>query len=692
MGMTNVTRLIQFVAASIALVLSSGCGRDDRRDDNAEPSTNATAGLTARSELLGEPQREKARISPDGKRIAWIMNTREGSALYIALVTAIDKGAIVATSDALGDFASIDDYKWAGNNTHIIVSTSARSMAESAIFSVNIFTRDVKALFDEDDSQAFVAGASLDYPDEIVIAANDRDPSAFDLHRVNVVNANHRRIFRNTSGFVEFGVDADLQVRLAYKPVEDGGAIAFVRDAQPDAPWRELAKWEPEDALASGPIGFDGTGRNIYALDTRDLDTRAIVRINVETGDREILGSVAGADVDNVLLHPATNALDGFSVERLRREWIAYSPNGAQALARIEEFVGPNFRITGRSLDDRVWTIVTEDAKRRHYLFDREKNEPKLLFAARELPAIDTRRTPVVIPTSDGLDLVSYLNLPTSADANGDGSPDTALPLVIVLHSGPWDRAHAAFSPFDALLADRGYAVLALNTRGSRGFGKAFLNAGAGAWGGDVLIDIAAAANWAVEKGVADPERVGLIGQYFGGHAVLSAIARNPETYACAVSYNTVADLLATVENPPPRYRPFAPLLERMIGDVNDPETRGVLAARSLGAIAGNIRKPALIIQGYPDPLEQGVMATDLALAAAKNGADLNVLVVDASEEQGGEERSELAMFAGIEHFLAQCLGGRAEPFGDDITLAPVRVVNDSGELTDLAKALDNRG
>jgi dipeptidyl aminopeptidase/acylaminoacyl peptidase len=298
--------------------------------------------------------------------------------------------------------------------------------------------------------------------------------------------------------------------------------------------------------------------------------------------------------------------------------------------------------------------------------------------------------TPVIIKARDRLELVSYLTLPAGADADGDGQPETASPLVIVPEVGPQRRTSLGYDPTHQWLADRGYAALSVNVRGAAGFGKAYLAAGDGEIGGAVQDDIRDAAAWAVARGVADPDRLAVFGFWLGGHAALTEAAASDTPFACAAAYNAPADLVGLVENAPPFFGEFNTFLRQRLGDPDDPATRARLEARSPMRFAADIDRPVLIGHGDLDGGAQSRLVREMAEEADAAGAPVTFLGL--AEDSGNLQspRDRVAYFAALEAFLAQCLGGRLEPIGAD--LAAVRLDSPIGaeRIPALAQAVDD--
>ncbi|MEQ1491807.1 MAG: prolyl oligopeptidase family serine peptidase, partial [Terricaulis sp.] len=302
---------------------------------------------------------------------------------------------------------------------------------------------------------------------------------------------------------------------------------------------------------------------------------------------------------------------------------------------------------------------------RRSYLFDRSGQ------AGRRLTSLFSHRpelqqaalqpmTPVEITARDGTTLVSYLTLPGGSDANGDARPEQPLPLVLVPHDGPWARDSYGFDAMHQWLANRGYAVLSVNFRGSAGFGKAFLNAGNREWGGRIQDDLADAAQWAVVQHVAEEGRIAIVGAGFGGYSVLSGLAYTPDQYRCGASFAAPSNLFSMLDLSPAWQRDQ---LYQRVADARTEAGRQLLRVRSPVFHAGRIRSPLLLAYGARDPLfARG--ETDQVAQAVRLRGRLTYLVFPEEGRTLVRSQNRLSYLAVLEHFLGDCLGGRVEPVG----------------------------
>jgi dipeptidyl aminopeptidase/acylaminoacyl peptidase len=326
--------------------------------------------------------------------------------------------------------------------------------------------------------------------------------------------------------------------------------------------------------------------------------------------------------------------------------------------------------VVSRSLDDRVWAVlyVMDNGPVRYYLYDRDQKEARFLFTNREAleSAKLARMHPVVIPARDGLDLVSYLSLPRWMDEDGDGRPAAPLPMVLFVHGGPWARDSWGYHSYHQWLANRGYAVLSVNYRGSTGFGKSFINAGNLEWAGKMHDDLLDSVEWAVREGVAARDRIAIMGGSYGGYATLVGLTFTPDVFACGVDIVGPSNIQTLLETIPPYWAPMMKVFTTRVGDHRTEEGREFLASRSPITFVERISKPLLIGQGANDPRVKQSEADQIV--EAMRAKSIPVTYVLYPDEGHGFARPEnrLSFNAVTDEFLGAHLGGRVEPVGDD--------------------------
>jgi dipeptidyl aminopeptidase/acylaminoacyl peptidase len=293
-----------------------------------------------------------------------------------------------------------------------------------------------------------------------------------------------------------------------------------------------------------------------------------------------------------------------------------------------------------------------------------------------------------VVRSRDGLDLVCYLSLPTGSDAEASARPDEPLPMVLLVHGGPWGRDVWGYDAFHQWLANRGYAVLSVNFRASTGFGKAFINAGNREWGHKMHDDLIDAVDWAIAEGIADPQRVAIMGGSYGGYSTLAGLTFTPTKFACGVDIVGPSNLVTLLETIPAYWMPQIELFATRVGDHRTEEGRAFLARCSPLTYADRIVRPLLIGQGANDPRVK--QAESDQIVQAMQAKEIAVTYVLYPDEGHGFARPEnrLSFNAVAEAFLATCLEGRYEPIGSAFEGSSIKVLQGVKGVPGLAEAL----
>ena len=351
--------------------------------------------------------------------------------------------------------------------------------------------------------------------------------------------------------------------------------------------------------------------------------------------------------------------------------------------------------MVSRTLDDSRWVVVTDDPRSgvSSHLYDRRAGTVTKLFdqrptlAGQPLQPMHARE----IRTRDGLTMVSYLSLPPGSDADGDGRPDQPVPMVLNVHGGPWGRDAYGFDPEHQWLANRGYAVLAVNFRASTGFGKAFVNAGDKQWAAKMHDDLLDAVDWAVREKVTIPDKVAIYGGSYGGYATLVGLAFTPERFACGVDIVGPSNLETLLASIPPYWKSFFEDLARRVGDPRTESGKQLLRERSPLWRADQIRRPLLIAQGANDPRVK--QAESDQIVTAMKAKNLSVTYVLYPDEGHGFARPQnrTSFYAISEAFLSTCLGGRFEPVGNDFAGSSLQVPEGARYVPGLVEALERQ-
>jgi len=638
------------------------------------PAPKADASLIAREVLFGNPDRTRPQISPDGKQIAFLAPVN--GVLNVWVGPAEDPNAAKPVTQE--KVRGIRNYNWAYTNAHILYAQDKGGDENWRLYAVDLKANNaLKDLTPIDKVQARLVGVSSNIADEVLVGLNDRDPQVHDVYRINLKTGEKKLVFKNEGNFVSIMADDDFNVRLGARNVKDGGQEIIDVTAKKDAP--PYLKIPHEDSLTTTTLNFDKSGKNLYVVDSRGRNTAALYKWDFKTKKATLVAEDKRVDVDDVLTHPKTNEVQAVAANFERVKWQVVDKAIQADFDYLAKVLDAEFEVVSRSLDDQRWIVAyrVSDGPARFYRYDRgKKPEAKFLFTS--LKALEglplSKMHSRVIKSRDGLELVSYLTLPKASDPDNDGKPDKALPLVLFVHGGPWGRDNWGFNSIHQWLANRGYAVLSVNFRGSTGFGKAFVNAADKEWAGKMHDDLLDAVNWSVNEKIADPAKVAIMGGSYGGYATLVGLTFTPDTFACGVDIVGPSKLQTLLESVPEYWKPMLEEFTHRIGDHRTEEGRKFLASRSPLTFAEKIKKPLLIGQGANDPRVKQAESDQIVKAMQEK--HIPVTYVLYSDEGHGFARPEnrMSFNAVAEIFLAQCLNGVYEPIGDDFKGSTIAV------------------
>ena len=652
------------------------------------PTAGEIPPLIPRKLLFGNPDRASAQVSPDGAQISWLAPL--DGVLNVWVSPADNPAAARPVTRDTG--RGIRFYGWAYSGAQIIYLQDADGDENWHLYAVHLESDSILDLTPLEGIHAQIQEVSPKQPGHILAALNDRDAQFHDIYRIDMATGERSLVLQN-DGFAGFVTDADFKVRFAVRMTADGGAEYLERDD--NGGWQPFIAVGQEDSLTTGPVGFDRSGETLFMTDSRGRDTAALQSVHLASGAATILAADARADVSDTLTHPTERTVQAAAFTYERKEWQVLDAAIAADLEFLATVADGDIEVLSRTLDDSCWIVayLLDDGPVRYYRYLRERREAQFLFTNRAAlegqPLV--KNYPVTIPAQDGLNLVCYYSLPREADPDNSGLPDKPLPLALLVHGGPWARDEWGYNPVFQLLANRGYAVLSVNFRGSTGFGKGFSNAGNREWGGKMHTDLVDAVQWAVAQGIADPERVGILGGSYGGYAALVGMTFTPEVFACGVDIVGPSNLITLMNTIPPYWQPQIDLFTSRVGDYRTEEGRAFLMERSPLTYVDNIRRPLLIGQGANDPRVK--QSESDQIVAAMQEKNIPVTYVLYPDEGHGFARPEnnLSFFAVAEAFLAEHLGGRYEPVGDDLAGSSLTAPAGAEYVPGLAAALAER-
>ena len=619
----------------------------------ASQSATQLPPLIPRETLFGNPERTRPQLSPDGKYLAYIAPD-EKNVLQVWLRTVGQEDDRKLTDDQK---RGIRMYFWTYNADQLIYLQDSDGDENFHLYLVNIQSNIVRDLTPFQGVKAQVVEIDPELPDKVLVGLNLNNQQKFDVYRIDLNNGAVEFDSDNPGNIISWTADAKFQIRAATAATPDGGYELLFRETL-DAPWETLRHWGPDEQ--GGAVGFSADNQTLYVIGSHDANAQRLLAFDLATREETVMAEDEQYDVGGILTHPTTRVIQAVSFDKDKVEWQIVDESIAADFEAIAQVRDGEFGVTSRDLADKNWLVAytTDDGPVYYYAYNRESKSSTLLFSNQ--PKLEelslASMEPVAYEARDGLTIHGYLTIPVGLEPKN-------LPTVLLVHGGPWARDTWGYSPIVQWLANRGYAVLQVNFRGSTGYGKAFLNAGNRQWAATMHDDLIDGVNWLVKQGIADPEKIAIMGGSYGGYATLVGLTCTPDVFAVGVDIVGPSNLVTLMKSIPPYW---APLLANMYHRVGNLETEEeFLKSRSPLFFVDKIQKPLLIGQGANDPRVKQAESEQIVEAMKQAGKPVEYALY--TDEGHGFARPEnrLHFFAIAEEFLAKYLGGRFEPAGD---------------------------
>src|SRR5689334_4135460 len=627
----------------------------------AAPVLAQSPPIIDRELFFGDPEIAGAQISPDGAFIAFVKPFKGTRNIWVKKTAEPFTSAKPITADTK---RPIPTYFWSRDGKYILFVQDKAGDENYNVYAVNpadapAAGQDVptaRNLTDAKGIRAFIYAVPRSEPDVIYVGLNDRDAAWHDLYKVKISTGERTLIRKNTERITAYFFDLKDQLRLATRSAENGDTEVLRVDADKFTKVYSCTVFE-----ACGPIRYHKDGERVYFQTNKgsDVDLIRLELFNPTTGKEELVESdpLKHVDFGNAVFSELSDELIATSYDD-ERERVYWKDKAFEADYKNlqKQLPGKEIGFGSSTKDEKLWIIAAnaDTDPGSTYLYDRSTKKLTLQYQAREKlnRAYLTPRKPVKYPSSDGLQVPAYLTLPKGVEAKN-------LPAIILPHGGPWYRDSWGYDAFAQFLANRGYAVLQPNFRGSTGYGKKFIDAGNKQWGNKMQDDVTWGAKYLIAQGIADPKRVGIMGGSYGGYATLAGVAFTPDVYAAGVSIVGPSNLITLLESIPAYWEQVRKLFYERMGDPNTPEGKAQLLRQSPLTAAAKIKTPLLVVQGANDPRVNKRESDQIVIALRDRGFPVEYMV--APDEGHGFARpvNNSALFASAEKFLAKYLGGR---------------------------------
>src|SRR5581483_4495469 len=640
--------------------------------------------------LFGEPEITGAEISPDGKYIAFMKPLQGTRNIWVKKTDEPFSAAKPLTNDTK---RPIPTFFWTRDGRYILFAQDQGGNENFNVYAVDPSQARDEANIPKARNLTDVAGARAQIfnvpkkdPDTIYVGLNDRDKSWHDLYKVKISSGERTLLRKNTDRVSSWVFDNDGQLRLAVRTAENGDS-EFLR-TDPDG-FKKIYSCDVFESCF--PVHFHKDGKRVYIITNHGQGNLIrLALLDVASGKEEFVESdpEKRVDLESAQFSDLTGNLQATVYEDDKRRYVFHDKSVEADYKLLKSKLdGKEIEPLSKTKDERQWLILASSDVEpgETFLFNRDTKQLTLQYRIREGLRREylAKMTPVHFDSSDGREVPGYLTLPKGVEAKN-------LPLIVFPHGGPWGRDSWGFNRYAQFWANRGYAVLEPNFRGSTGYGKDFLNAGNLQWGEKMQDDVTWGVKYLIAKGIADPKRIGIMGGSYGGYAALAGVAFTPDLYRAAVDIVGPSNLITLLDSIPPYWEAFRKIMFARMADPGTPQGKAWLKERSPLTAAANIRTPLLVVQGANDPRVNKAEAEQIVIALRDRGFPVQYLL--APDEGHGFARpvNNLAMMMAAEKFLAERLGGRYQEGGTPEVVERLKVLTVDPKTVVLAKKVDS--
>jgi len=593
-------------------------------------------------DFFRNPEKAGFQVSPDGNSISFMQPYANRMNVFVQPRSG--GPAVRVTGETERD---VTQYFWKGSRRIVYLKDFAGD-ENFHLVSVDADGKNLVDLTPFDKVRAEIVDDREDHDDEMIVALNKRTPEVFDAYHLDLTSGALTLLAENPGNITGWITDHDGRIRVA--TATDGVNTSLLYRADETASFATAITTNFKETIT--PLLFDFDNQRLLASSNIGRDKSAIVLVDPATAREErIVFEHPEVDVAGLGWSHKRKVLTEvhFVTWRTERRFLDAQ---TQALYADLEKLLPGYEIALQShdKDERIFIIATWNDRTQGVRYLYEAATKTLTKLAEIAPWLDENALvevkPITYQARDGLTIHGYLTRPRGGSKN--------LPLIVNPHGGPWARDGWGYNPELQFLANRGYAVLQMNFRGSTGYGRAFWEASFKQWGRTMQDDVSDGVAYAIREGIADPKRVAIYGGSYGGYATLAGLAFTPELYACGVDYVGVSNLFTFMETIPPYWKPMLDMMYEMVGDpVKD---KALLTAVSPALHADKIRAPLLIAQGAQDPRVNKAESDQVVAALAARGVEVEYLVKENEGHGFQNEENRFEFYEAMERFLARHL------------------------------------
>jgi dipeptidyl aminopeptidase/acylaminoacyl peptidase len=668
---------------------ASPLAAQNTKDKNA--SIGGLPPIIDRELIFGNPEIAGAELSPDGKFLAFQKPWKDTRNVYVKGVNEPFDAARLLTTETKRPIAG---FLWTRDGKYILYVKDNDGDENYNVYAVDPNakaaagadappSRDLTGL---KGVRVMLVDVPKNDPDVVYIGLNDRDKAWHDLYKLKISTGEKTLMRKNTERIAGWNFDLQGNLRLATRSAENGDTEILRVDSD------KFTKIYSCDVFEScGVVRFQKDGKRAYMETNKgaDMDLSSLALFDPETGKTEIVESdpLKKVDFGEAFFSEVTDELAFTVYEEDKPRYYFKDKGFASDFKWLDgKFPGKEVSLNSATLDEQTLLISasSDTEPGETYLFDRRNHKLALQYKVRDkLPRESlAEMKPVHYKSSDGLEIPAYLTLPK-------GVPPRNLPTIIFPHGGPWGRDAWGYNGYAQFFANRGYAVLSMNFRGSTGYGKRFLDAGNKEWGRKMQDDVTWGVKYLVDAGIADPKRVGIFGGSYGGYATLADVTFTPDLYAAAVDLFGPSNLITLMDSIPPYWEAGRQMFYQRMGNPTTPEGKAMLVERSPLTSANKIKTPLMIAQGANDPRVNHAESEQIVIALRDRGFPVEYLLIPDEGHGFARPVNNMASIMATEIFFAKYLGGRDQTDGTPAVMARLKEVTVDPKTVVLARKID---
>jgi dipeptidyl aminopeptidase/acylaminoacyl peptidase len=607
---------------------------------------NAQAPLIPLNDFFRNPEKVAFRISPDGKHLAFMQPWENRLNIFVQEIGKTEEVQVTFSKER-----DIQGYFWKNDNRLVFLQDKGGN-ENFHLFAVDKDGKNQKELTIGDDVRAEIIDDLFENENEMIVGLNKRNPEFYDAYRININTGELTMVGENPGNITGWLTDNAGIIRIA--TTTDGiNAGVLYRNSEKE-PFSEFITTNFKESFS--PLYFDFDDKTLLVASNIGRDRTSIVKYDpIKKKEISTMFEHPEVDVSNVLRSRKRKVITGVAYETDRSHYQFFDKQREELQKKLDKrFPGYEVALSGQNRNENklLITVSSDRSYGSYYFYDLTTGSfTKLADISPWLKEDDlAEMKPIKYIARDGKVINGYLTLPK-------GVPAKNLPVVINPHGGPWARDEWGFNPEVQFLANRGYAVLQMNFRGSVGYGRKFWESSFKQWGKTMQDDITDGVNWMISQGFADPKRIAIYGASYGGYATLAGITFTPDLYVCAVDYVGVSNLFTFMSTIPPYWKPYLDMMYEMVGDPE--KDKELMTAASPVFHVDKIKCPLFIAQGANDPRVAKAESDQMVEALKKRGIDVPYMVKDNEGHGFGNEENRMDFYKEMERFFGKYLGGR---------------------------------